>query len=148
MGRRGRPSEDEEDTELLDAWSRWRTEIPDRERERVADIVGRSDLTTKPGINSLAQAILVEVFRGTLSPVVLTAAKPWIELIIFNIDSMNTVAGLGQRGTVFDTMAMIADLQNRVKPLQPVYLVSQLPDKKEIIEHDKEGVIDAVKVSS
>lgn len=126
--------------ELAEAWSRWRLEIPEDERERVAAIVAEANLESKPGIISLSHKILVEVFKGTLSPVVLQAAKPWIELIVFMIDSQNQSAG--SHGTAMDTMAYLSELRNSVRPMNPVYVVHQLPEvAPDVVENAPEEVM-------
>lgn len=133
--------------ELAAAWTAWREQIDDSERGRVAEIIAASDLDSKPGINKLAKDILVEVFRGTLSPVVLQAAKPWIELIIFNIDSMNQAAG-NKNGTAGDVIAVMAELRNSMRPLQPVYTVALIPETPNVINNEPEAVRLTTKVEN
>lgn len=118
--------------DLAQAWAEWRDQIPDDERDKVASIVAQADLTSKVGVNALAQAILVEVFRGQVSPIVLQMAKPLIELIVFNIDSMHQAAG--SRAAPQDVLVMLSDLKNRV-PIS-VHYATPLPDKSpQVIEN-------------
>lgn len=125
--------------DMAAAWAAWRDEIPDTERDRVASLIAEADLDSKPGINALAKNILVETFRGSLSPVVLQAAKPWIELIIFNIDSMNQAAG-NKGGTAMDVVALMAEIRTASRPLQPVYMVSQIPEQPGVIDNEPMAV--------
>lgn len=117
-------------TELDSAWSSWLERIPAEERDKVAEIIVDADLSTMSGINKLAKMFVVEMIRGNVSPVVASAAKPWIELMIFNIQQMNMAAGNpeGARADAGYAFQEIVAAVRQLKPLQPKYTVRELPE--------------------
>lgn len=123
---------------LIEGWERWRGQIPPEERERVAQIIAESDFHTKSGLNLMIGNLLVALLKGSISPVVMIAARPWVDLLIYNIDSQHQQQGTPQQ-TGTSLMMLMADLTNRLQPLQPVYQVAQLatpeaPSTPDVIE--------------
>ena len=114
------------------AWASWVEAIPEAEKERVAELIASRDIGTLTGINALAKDIVVEMFRGKLSPVVALAAKPWIELIIVNIQSMHAATNTHPGA---DIAAVLLDMRKQVR-VQAVY--TQAPQVVELDEDDVE----------
>lgn len=119
--------------ELEAAYSGWLDRVPPEERAAVADIIEKSDLSTLNGINRLSQMMVIEMIRGNISPAVANAAKPWIELIIFNIQSMHQAAGTERGAAGVDMFAALGAIVAQMKPLQPKYVTrGELPEHVEI----------------
>jgi hypothetical protein len=115
--------------ELDAAWTAWVERIPQEERETIANLVAGADLSTLNGIGRFSQAIMADIFRGTLSPVVAAAAKPWLDTLIFCIQQQHQAAN--SNGAAVDVLAIIGEIKQKAIPLKQVYTVREIAEKPE-----------------
>lgn len=113
-------------SELHATWDNWVEKVPVEERKALAEIVGEADLGNLAGVNNLAKAFILAMLEGTLSPAVAYGMRSWVEVIIFNIQSMSASAGMSAPDTRMNVLHALSALQDEMKsrPIQPRFLVS------------------------
>lgn len=107
-------------TELSTAYATWVEAVPPSERHRIAELMRKHDVATLTGINALCIDVIASIFAGTLSPVVATAARPWVELMTVNIHAMNAKQGTSDHASD-DVVAALLDMKAKAKITRATY---------------------------
>lgn len=125
--------------ELQAAWEAWNDKMTQEEQEHMAGIFASCDLSTLGGINQLAQKVIVEMFRGKLSPVAALAAKPWVELITANIHAQNAAVGAEQE-TGRHVLMVLKEVGQMSRPAPRYSIPAAAPLQIEASELEPEAV--------
>jgi hypothetical protein len=113
--------------EVSMAWVTWLDKVDPSERQVLVDVLkGQGAIDGPLGVVAICQAILVEMFRGSISPVVATAAIPFIELMAQQIGQMH--AAQGTNGTGRDLVGALLEVKQSYKIKGNFRSVPKLPD--------------------
>jgi hypothetical protein len=122
-------------SEVQGAWVAWMELAAPEDRAVLADLLAKHDLTTLASVNAFNKDIVIEMFRGTVSPAVALAAKPFLDTICANVHAMHAVQP-DSKGHAL--MAMMLEVKRGMRPLQPVYTAPMIVDQGDDDDEDNE----------
>lgn len=127
MGR----GEDKYAMQLADAsaaWIQWIERVEPEERAAVAELLAKYDTTTFEGMSVFLHEMIVQLFAGKVSPVVITAALPLLKELqtsLFMVHKFNNnqpeMMGVSLRQTTQELFAA-------VKPVNANYRITKKED--------------------
>jgi len=124
------------------AWMDWRNTISQQERVVLAESIAQVDISSRAGVRKLSTLLLVRLFQGDISPVMMEAAKPILQMIIDMLEDDRKEAGLRGPPTR-DVLMVLADMKNQLgKPLQPIYQVTQRAEEPELVPAEQRDVVE------
>lgn len=109
-------------------WFQYLAVIGPEDRSRVADILANGNPDTAEGLIGVLQSLLVELFRGTIHPAMIEAAKPLLDHMYAVVALKN--AGANQSSTTFrEFTARLVEVKQAItlQPVQAHYSIDAEP---------------------
>jgi hypothetical protein len=116
-------------SEVQAAWFGWIQEIDPDERAVVAELMERHELDSLVSINAFARDVMIGIFKGRLSPVVASAARPWLELICTNVHAMTVNTGGGKE----EMIRVLLEARRTTREIEPAYTKRAIEDQGDVI---------------
>lgn len=103
-----------------DAWVAWLDQVPEDKREKLAEILSQSDLTSYVGVAEMQHQLQTALVRGLLSPPMIHSFR------LLTKDAMTALYLADDRYRQPEVASvtfrqMNIDLVKKLEPLQPVY---------------------------
>lgn len=126
-------------SEMASTWEAYKKSCSQEERDKLVSIMASADTATPAGLNDLLMKLILAEFAGVVSPAVVHAAMPLIEMLADNIHMLNARSPAGRAGqdialTVMELRARAAQLpvfsSSFAQPEREKVLVGSTPDEE------------------